>query len=223
MAALARSGAEEGYWLRADRQSGGRGRLGRDWQSPLGNLYASTLIRLRPDDPPAPSLAFVAAIAAHEMLRPLAGARHLQLKWPNDLLLDGAKCTGILLEREGDAVVLGIGINLAHAPDIPGRTTASFADGGTMIDPAALMPDIAAAFAVTLERWRTAGMAAILQDWQARAHPRGAELSVSLGPDQKLFGRFAGLAADGALLLELGGGSLREIRAADVEIVRERS
>ena len=223
VAAMARSGAEEGYWLRADRQSGGRGRLGRNWQSPVGNLYASTLIRLSPDDPPAPSLAFVAAVAAHKVLLPLAGERALQLKWPNDLLLDGGKCTGILLEREGDLVVLGMGVNLAHAPDIPGRKTASFADVGTVVEPAALMPELAAAFTAMLERWRADRLPAILQEWEARAHPRGAELSVALGPDEKLVGRFGGLAADGALLLELADGSLREIRAADVEIVRERS
>ena len=120
-------------------------------------------------------------------------------------------------------VVLGMGVNLAHAPDIPGRKTASFADVGTVAEPAALMPELASAFAAMLERWRADRLPAILQEWEARAHPRGAELSVALGPDEKLVGRFGGLAADGALLLELADGSLREIRAADVEIVRERS
>ncbi|WP_420605327.1 biotin--[acetyl-CoA-carboxylase] ligase [Novosphingopyxis sp.] len=221
---MARAGAAEGYWLRADRQSGGRGRLGRSWSSPPGNLYASTLIRLRQSDPAAASLAFVAGLAVHELLLPLAGSRNLSLKWPNDLLLDGTKCVGILLEREGDVVVLGIGINLASAPDIPGRATTAFAHGDIPpIDPAALMPDLASRFAAALGRWRLAGLPPILSDWQARAHPLGTNLSVSLGLEEKVGGRFAGLAADGALMLEQDDGSVREIRAADVEIVRERS
>ncbi len=222
--ALGRAGAAEGYWLRADRQTGGRGRLGRAWESPLGNLYASTLVHLRPGDPPAASLAFVAGLAAYQTLLPLAPGRTLRLKWPNDLLLDGHKCAGMLLERESDVVVLGIGINLAKAPDLADRQCASFHDGmAAPFDPAALMTDLANAFSAALARWRTEPLAVLLGAWEARAHASGTPIAVSLGSDERLAGRYMGLASDGALRLELENGTVREIRAADVEIVKERS
>ena len=119
---LARSGAVEGLWLVAERQTAGRGRQGRTWESPPGNLYASTLVRLRRDDPSAPGLALVAAVALHEVVAAvLTGGRRggLLLKWPNDLLLDGAKLAGILLERADDAVVIGVGVNAQHHPALP--------------------------------------------------------------------------------------------------------
>src|SRR5687768_16834440 len=98
LASLAREGAPEGSWLRAIRQSGGRGRQGRDWHSPPGNLHASTLVRLRPGDPPAPTLALVAAVALHEVASALVVAGvEIEIKWPNDLLVAGAKLSGILL------------------------------------------------------------------------------------------------------------------------------
>ena len=88
LAALARAGAEEGLWLRAERQTGGKGRQGRHWESPAGNLHASTIVRLRPEDPPAPTLALVAAVALHESVS--KHAEGVQIKWPNDLVADGA-------------------------------------------------------------------------------------------------------------------------------------
>src|SRR3954463_8944234 len=111
LAALARAGAPAGSGLRAGRQTGGRGRQGRAWDSPAGNLHASTLVRLRPEDPPAPSLALAAAIALHEAAAAFAPQAELVVKWPNDLLAGGDKLAGILLEREGDAVVIGFGVN----------------------------------------------------------------------------------------------------------------
>src|SRR4051794_19317804 len=86
LAALARAGAPEGVWLRADRQTGGKGRQGRAWVSPTGNLHASTLVRLRPGDPPAPSLALAAAVALHETVAAFAQHAPVRIKWPNDLV-----------------------------------------------------------------------------------------------------------------------------------------
>src|SRR5207244_12657349 len=125
MLELARSGAAEGLWLRAERQTGGKGRQGRAWASPEGNLYVSTLVRVRPGEPPAATLALVAAVALEEAvsvflrdpgegrdLRPDSAAARgpglrrgdgLVIKWPNDILIHGAKLSGILLERAEDA------------------------------------------------------------------------------------------------------------------------
>jgi hypothetical protein len=127
LASLAREGAPEGLWLRAERQTGGRGRQGREWHSPPGNLYASTLVRLAPGDPPAPTLALVAAVALHEVASAFAGEAGIEIKWPNDLLVAGAKLSGILLERLDDAVVVGFGVNLLDHPDETTRPATSFA------------------------------------------------------------------------------------------------
>ncbi len=97
--ARAREGAAEGLWIRAERQTGGRGRQGRDWRSPPGNLYASTLVRLREGDPPAATLALVAAVALHEAAAGIAPQSAIRIKWPNDLMLDGAKLAGSRRER----------------------------------------------------------------------------------------------------------------------------
>ncbi|MBM3929212.1 MAG: biotin--[acetyl-CoA-carboxylase] ligase, partial [Sphingomonadales bacterium] len=137
--AAARSGAAEGRWLRAVQQSAGRGRQGRIWQSAPGNLYASTIVRLRPHDPPAATLALVAAVALDDALGLLCPslrvAGRLAIKWPNDLLLDGAKLVGILLERADDAVVIGFGVNCTHHPALPDRPTTSLSDADCQTDP----------------------------------------------------------------------------------------
>ena len=210
--AQAATGAPEGRWLRADRQTGGRGRLGRAWLSPPGNLYASTIVRPLAGDPPTATLAFVAAIALEEVASAYAGANRLQLKWPNDLLAGPAKLAGILLEASGGAVVIGFGVNLAHHPDLPDRPTTSIAAlAGAAPDPHSFLLDLADSFARWLARWRSEGFAPIRARWLARAHPRGTPLRS--GDTQALF---EGLAEDGALLLRHADGGIEEIRAGDV-------
>jgi len=216
MVALARDGAAEGTWLRADTQSGGRGRQGRLWVSPKGNLHASTLVRRRAGDPPAPTLAMVAAVALDELLQGWINAERLIIKWPNDLLADGAKLSGILLEGADTAVVVGIGVNLAHHPELADRPATSLAAlGAVPPDPADFVEELATCFAAWLARWRGEGLAAILTRWQARAHPVGTALRVH-GPDGILDGLFDGLAADGALRLRRAGGSIVQVHAGDV-------
>jgi BirA family biotin operon repressor/biotin-[acetyl-CoA-carboxylase] ligase len=124
-------------WLRAERQTDGRGRQGRHWHSPAGNLYASTLVRLRPGDPPPATLAMVAAVALHEILSAYAPGRIVLIKWPNDLLVEGRKISGVLLERVEEAVVIGMGVNLAsHPQDIDRPATSLAAIAGLSPDPA---------------------------------------------------------------------------------------
>ena len=212
VAALAAAGAAEGLWLRAERQSGGRGRQGRAWASPPGNLYASSLVRLRPGDPPPPSLALVAAVALQEVANGWAPSAGIRIKWPNDLLAGGAKLAGILLERAGDAVVIGFGANLAHHPKGLGRPVTSLAAlGGAAPDVAIFAEQLAESFARYLALWRSAGVAAIRGAWLDRAHPPGTALTTPEGE-----GLFDGLDETGALRLRLPHGETRLIHAGDV-------
>lgn len=212
VAALAREGAAEGLWLRAERQNAGKGRQGRAWVSPPGNLHASTLVRLQAGDPPAPTLALVAAVALHE-----AAVRHeprARIKWPNDLLVDGAKLAGVLLERQGDAVVIGFGVNLARHPADLDRPAASL---DPPVPPAAFLRCLAAAFAVWLGRWRAQGLAPVRAAWLAAAHPIGAALAAGGAR-----GSFDGLDETGALRLRLADGSVRVVHAGDVFLIQPR-
>lgn len=215
---MAANGAEEGLWLRAERQTGGRGRMGRSWTSEPGNLHASTLIRLRPADPPAPTLALVSAVAAHEAAQALLPPGRVKIKWPNDLMVGDAKLCGMLLERQGDAVIAGFGMNVAHAPDLPDRPATSLAACGaapeTDADQVAAL--LAASFARWLELWRREGLEGIRTAWLAAAHDLGTPLRVSCPDGSQLEGAFDGLASDGGLILALADGTRHVIHAGDV-------
>lgn len=205
-----RTGAAEGTWLRAERQVAGRGRQGRAWASPTGNLYASTLIRLRPHDPSPGSLALVAAVA----LREAAGIG--SIKWPNDLLIEGAKAAGILLERADDAIVAGFGVNLRVAPEVAGRPTTTLHAAGVELSAEGLLARLTERFALWLSRWREPAVGAVTDAWIAYAHPAGTSLSVNLPDGTRVEGRFDGLGTDGALALRLASGERRLIHAGDV-------
>lgn len=213
---IAAPDAPEGEWLVAQVQDQGRGRQGRTWESPSGNFHGSTLVRLAPGDPSAPSLALAAGLALIRAVEAAAPATGLMLKWPNDLLLGKAKLAGILLERQEDRIVAGFGVNLAHAPAIEGRETAALASVA-LVSPAGFAPLLAAAFARELARWR-ADPIALAALWLESAHPIGTALSVHVAPNEKWCGTFAGLAEDGALRLALPGGKEQIIRAADVAL-----
>ncbi len=226
LAMAARGEAREGDWLVADAQTAGRGRQGRVWESPPGNLYASGLVELRAEDPPAATLALVAGVSVLDAL----GVPGLMLKWPNDILADAlsfngasfghfAKLAGILLERQGDAIVLGVGINLSHHPDLPDRPTTSLAELGVKRTPDAAIDALARDFANWLARWRTVGLTAIRAAWVERAHPVGTPLAAALPDGSRIEGRFDGLTPDCALQLRLASGEVRVIHAGDVFLV----
>jgi BirA family biotin operon repressor/biotin-[acetyl-CoA-carboxylase] ligase len=213
LAALVRAGAVEGTWLRAESQTGGKGRQGRAWLSLAGNLYASTLVRLRPGDPPAPTLALVAAVALHEVVEGYAPT--VLIKWPNDLVFGGAKLAGILLERQDEAVVVGFGVNLAgHPPGLDRPATSLAALAGSAPEPAPVAELLAEAFARWLARWRGEGLEPVRRAWLARAHPLGTPLATTDGE-----GLFHGLDESGALRLRLADGSIRLVRAGDVLLI----
>jgi BirA family biotin operon repressor/biotin-[acetyl-CoA-carboxylase] ligase len=220
VASLAREGAPEGLWLRAGRQSGGRGRQGREWHSPPGNLYASTIVRLRPGDPPAPTLALVAAVALQEVASTFAVAGvTIEIKWPNDLLVAGAKLSGILLERIGDAIVVGFGVNLADHPDELERPAINMGMLGGAPDPARFLEALAAGFARWLGRWRDEGLEPIRERWLAAAHPVGTALSTHTASGAWIEGVFDGLDESGALRLRLADGTSQTVHAGDVFLV----
>jgi len=206
-------------WLRAERQTAGRGRQGREWVSPLGNLYASTLVRLRPADPAPATLALVAAVALEEAVSAYLGAARVQLKWPNDLLLAGAKLSGILLERSGDAIIIGFGVNLAHHPTDLDRVATSLAAQGISVDPDDCLVTLSDGFARWLGKWRGEGLAAVRDRWMARAHPPGTALTARLPDGTAVDGLFDRLDGDGALILRLADGGTRVIHAGDVFLI----
>jgi BirA family transcriptional regulator, biotin operon repressor / biotin---[acetyl-CoA-carboxylase] ligase len=209
----------EGLWLRAEQQSGGIGRLGRKWESPKGNLYCSTIVKIRDADPYPSSLSFLASLAVHDSIQACVPEGHLMLKWPNDVLLNEAKVCGILLEQVEKSVVVGVGINVAVAPKVEGRETTSLYDAGaiTVLTAADFLDLLSKNFAERLKQWRISGPQSILNDWQERAHPIGAPLSASIDKDNRIQGAFAGLTDNGALRLKKSDGSLVEIHAGDVE------
>ena len=207
----------EGDWLIALHQENGKGRQGRIWEAIEGNFQGSTLIQLRPADAPAPALALVAGLALMEALEIAAPDAPLSLKWPNDLMLAGAKLAGILLERSCDRVVAGFGVNLAGAPRIAGRKTASlksFAD----VTPQAFAPLLAGKFAQLLAAWRASDPAQFAQAWMARAHPVGTRLEVHSAPGERVDGIFDGIEPDGAMRLKRADGMVDIIRAGDVHL-----
>ena len=212
---LAREGAAEGTVVTALEQTAGRGRHGRGWASPPGNLYLSLL--LRPGLPPGRlgELAFLAGLAVADTAAALLPAgRAVMLKWPNDVLVDGAKTAGILIEQEGEAAILGIGLNLVHGPmDTPYPAT-TLAAGGAEADLGTARARLLDRLAAALACWRAEGFAPIRNAWLARAHPLGTALSVRL-PEGVVAGRFAGLDPAGALLIETAAG-LRRITSGEV-------
>lgn len=214
----------EGEWLVADRQVAGRGRQGRAWFDGSGNFMGSTVVHCAPRDPSPATLALVAGVAAYEAVAAiLADPSHLRLKWPNDLMLGEAKLAGILLEREGNAIVVGMGINLVAAPDLPDRKTVALTALGPAPDRDLFASALAATFDRELERWRTYGLEPLVRRWESVAHPQGTPLTVRPPGEEQIVGSFAGLTGEGALSLRLADGSTRAIHAGDVMLVNEES
>ena len=205
---LADAGAPEGTVVWAREQTGGRGRRGRVWSSPVGNLYSSTIVRPRCSVPRAAELGFVAALAVADIV---PAGRPVRVKWPNDVLVEGGKVAGILLESaigQGgivDHVVAGIGVNVGFAPQLPEMRYAGAALGGTV---ETALERLTAALAARLAEWRRAGFATVRAAWLAMAGPIGIEIDVKLG-EELVRGRFSGLDHEGALLLETASGPRR--------------
>ncbi|GLV20742.1 biotin--[acetyl-CoA-carboxylase] ligase [Sphingobium sp. TomMM35A] len=219
MLALADQGVAEGTWLRAGRQVGGRGRMGRTWESPTGNLYCSTLVRLRAGDPPAHLLALVAANAVHALVAPSCDGQ-ARIKWPNDVLVDGAKIAGILLERAGDAIVVGIGINVVdHPAGLDRPVTSLAAQGAADAEAGALLERLAQLFGHWLAVWRAQGLEPVRAHWLLNAHPTGTAMRVVQPDGETIEGAFDTLDQQGMLILRLANGETRAIHAGDILLI----
>lgn len=210
----------EGHWLVADRQTAGRGRAGRVWTGGLGNFMGSTAVALRDHDALPQTLALVAGVSVHRaLMQVVPELSGLVLKWPNDLLVGEAKLGGILLERQRDAVIVGIGVNLAEAPEVVGRKTVSLAALGYRVNRDAFGSALAATWAEDLTAWHAGAWPLLREDWLSRTLPKGTLLGVNLTEEGHVIGGFAGLEPDGAVLLRLADGAVRAIHAGDVELI----
>jgi BirA family biotin operon repressor/biotin-[acetyl-CoA-carboxylase] ligase len=192
-------------WITAIRQTAGRGRRGRAWESPSGNLAATLLIRPERPLEQWAQLSFAAAIATADMAAQFAPQARMTVKWPNDVLGDGRKVAGILLEAVGPSLAIGIGVNLAAYPgdtEFPAISLAAL--GGKPILPPQALGVLAQNFAGWYEVWRADGFAPIRDAWLARAAGLGQRIRARL-PDREQMGIFEGIDADGALLLTEAG------------------
>jgi len=219
----ARAGDHGPLWIVARRQTAGRGRRGRRWISEAGNLYASLLLVDPAPSPRAAELSLVAALGVHDALvdrAPVLGPR-LKLKWPNDIVCDGAKLAGILVEGEGTAgapltVAIGIGVNCAHHPADTSYPATDLAQAGAPVAPDELAQSLMAAMAARLAEWdRGAGFAATRAAWLARAVGLGESARVRL-PEREIEGIVETLDEAGRLVVRLAGGRRERIAAGEM-------
>jgi BirA family biotin operon repressor/biotin-[acetyl-CoA-carboxylase] ligase len=215
------TGEAEGLVLRADTQTAGRGRRGRDWHSPPGNLYVSLLLRPACTAATGATVGFVAAIALGAVLRKLVPVPVLH-KWPNDVIVGGRKMTGVLLEAgtgtDGrlDWLVLGMGVNVVSHPEVGlYPTTDLAASGGQSISPPDLLQRFLTEFGPAYDKWCLSGFGVMRSTWLANAAGIGDRVVARLERTE-IAGRFADLDPDGTLVMTLDGGGERRIAAGDV-------
>ena len=212
-------------WIVARRQTEGRGRRGRQWESQDGNLFSTLLQLTRKTPAEAAQVTFVAALAIADLLDAYAPASLVTIKWPNDVMLAGQKASGVLVEsgaheNGGLWLAVGIGVNLASAPEGTERPATALVHhlrGDVTAPPTveAAAARLAEAFDVWMTRWETLGFEPILDAWRARTAGLDGPAVARLGRET-VEGKAEGVAPDGALKLRLADGSLRLISAGDV-------
>ncbi len=213
---LAEEGERGPLWLWADEQTLGRGRLGRSWVSEPGNLYATFLFSITEGPHAAAQVSFVTALAVHDVVMALRPGLSPRIKWPNDVLIDGAKFCGVLPEVVGSnptRIAIGCGVNVAHAPEDTPYPVAALGGGLAVED---VLRELDSSLARRLKEWDEGrGFSVIRQAWSERALGLGGEVTAAAGTKQ-LTGTFRGLAADGALILESFDGTTTPIHAGEV-------
>ncbi len=203
---LAAEGAPHGTVVMADMQSAGRGRRGRRWISLPGNLFLTILARPAPERPVS-QLAFAAALAIGEVLRGFDG---ISFKWPNDVLLHGRKIAGVLIEADGGAAAVGLGVNLIAAPDDPSVAAGHL---GGRLERHAAAAAACRGFERWYRKWQGEGFAPLRRAWSLRAAGLSAPATVA-----GCAGRFVGIDAGGGLVLEIGRGRERVVTAGEVRL-----
>jgi len=232
---LAREGDPGRLWIVAREQSAGHGRRGRPRQTPAGNLAPSLLMPVSDGCANTATLGFAAGLALDAAIRATApgvgvkvaldeageGQDRLRLKWPNDVLVDGAKVAGILLEAVSGtehprAVIVGIGVNVRHAPEGVPYPATSLAACGTEVTPDALFTALADAWVEEVGLWESPGGFSTLRDhWLARAAGLGRPIAVRMG-EEVFRGTFETIDEEGRLMVRTADGAVRPISAGDV-------
>ena len=224
---LARAGAPEGTTVIAERQSAGRGRLGRQWHSPAGvSLYCSIVLRPPLAPSAVPQLALVAGAAVAAAVAEETGLSP-GIKWPNDVLLGGRKVAGILVEMDAEVervhhVIAGIGVNLnapetAFPPALRAKAGSLRLATGRRVDRAAFTGRLLAALEARYGRFVARGFSSVRAEWEAYSVLTGAEVRVA-SPEGELAGRVLGLDDDGALRLRRPGGGVVRVVAGEVTL-----
>ncbi|MFO1089610.1 MAG: biotin--[acetyl-CoA-carboxylase] ligase [Hyphomicrobiales bacterium] len=219
---LYHSGEAGPVWIVAEEQTAGRGRLGRSWVSEPGNLYATLLVTLPVPLAVAAQASLVAALAMADAVKALAPAIPVELKWPNDVLLEGEKVSGILVETlaggspGGVPLAIGCGLNLAHAPEGQRRPATCIARHGVVVSPRAALAALDRTLQARFAEWAEGrGFAKSREQWMAAAGGLGAPIEIDIG-GVRTAGTFLGLDAEGSLRLKLADGAERTVRAGDV-------
>lgn len=209
-------GAPAGTVVVAERQTAGRGRLGRAWISAAGDSLTFSLLWRLPAGRAPSGLSLAVGVGIAEALRGL-GVEGIALKWPNDILLDGRKLGGILVEMTSSSIAIGVGLNLRLPADLPDDVRATAAALGTEIEANLLLGRLLAALHHVLEEFGAHGFAALRDRWQALNAHAGVPVRLLAGVAEAQEGVCAGIDVDGALLLETAVG-LRRIVSGDVSL-----
>ncbi len=224
---MAEAGEANPHWIYADTQTAGRGRRGREWVSPIGNLMATLYLPCQLPSIRGGEVAFVAGLAIDACVQDLlTGTAHVvAIKYPNDILVNGAKISGMLLETTTspsagagnlDWIAIGIGINLAHHPeDTPYPATSIAALIGNTPPPKDVLVQLADYFTQYFTLWQDKGIAAILEMWRKRAHHIGKPIEVRLH-DKTISGTFESIDDTGTLILREAGGGCQHINTGDI-------
>ena len=220
------SGSFADCWIAARSQTAGRGRLGRDWKSPVGNLFTTALFHFAGKIADATKIPFISGLAVIDAICGFKPDAPIELKWPNDVRLDGAKLCGILVEAgqldAGCWVACGIGINVQSVPEGAGQSATSILDvtGLSAITADMVLDALRKSFAERLSQLGQ-GFEPVRQDWLKVAEGLNKPISVRTG-EEAVSGIFEDLGSHGEILLRLPNGSLRTITAGDVELIKER-
>jgi BirA family biotin operon repressor/biotin-[acetyl-CoA-carboxylase] ligase len=217
---LALAGEHGPLWVVASRQTAGRGRRGRSWVSEPGNLFCTLLVELDASLGLCGQLSFAASLAVADVVVGFTPNNGVTLKWPNDVLLEGKKTAGVLLEAapngEGSRLLVGIGINLSSHPDAVEYPATSLR---AVVDPPPSPEEahtrLVAAWDAWYEKWRAYGFAPLREAWQARAEGVGKRVKARLGTSE-VEGLFEDLEQDGAMLLRLDNGGMLRLTTGEI-------